>query len=169
MNVAFFLIPKAETAFLYEDDTLRQALEKMHYHGYTAIPVLSREGKYISTVSEGDFLWYLVQGEGGELYPTDIRDLQNLPLTEVLRTDRNPPIRITDTMENLLVRSLNQNFIPVTDDRDIYIGLITRRDIIQYFYEHSLPEGVPAALAQSLCETSYVAPQAKQILRTANP
>ena len=62
MNAAYFLIPKAKTAFLYADYTVRQGLEKLHHYGYTAIPVLNRDGSYLSTVSEGDFLWYLVRG-----------------------------------------------------------------------------------------------------------
>ena len=57
MNVAFFMKPKSSVAFLFDDFTVRQALEKMNYHGYTAIPVLDREGHYLGTVSEGDFLW----------------------------------------------------------------------------------------------------------------
>ena len=57
MNIAFLLQPKNDTAFLYDDFTLRQGLEKMKHHGYTAIPVIDREGKYVTTISEGDFLW----------------------------------------------------------------------------------------------------------------
>ena len=62
MNIAYFLLPKIHTAYLYDDCTFRQVLEKMLHHGYTAIPVINREGKYVGTVSEGDFLWqqYLI-------------------------------------------------------------------------------------------------------------
>ena len=63
MNAAFFLTPKANVAFLYEDYTVRQALEKMRAHGYKAIPVLNRDQQYIGTITEGDFLWYLVRDE----------------------------------------------------------------------------------------------------------
>ena len=57
MNILFFLTPKSEVAYIYEDDSLRQALEKMEYHKYSAVPVISRSGKYIGTVTEGDMLW----------------------------------------------------------------------------------------------------------------
>ena len=60
MNVAFFLIPKCMTATVYADDSLRAGLEKMRYHGYTSIPVLTKDCKYVGTISEGDFLWYLI-------------------------------------------------------------------------------------------------------------
>ena len=52
MNIAFLLQPKSDTAFLYDDFTLRQGLEKMRHHGYTAIPVIDREGKYITTIRQ---------------------------------------------------------------------------------------------------------------------
>ena len=57
MNILFFLTPKSDVAFLYDDETLRQALEKMEYHKYSAVPVISRSGKYIGTITEGDMLW----------------------------------------------------------------------------------------------------------------
>ena len=65
MNIAYFLLPKGQVAFLYDDYTFRQGLEKMHHHGYTAIPVISRSGQYLGTVSEGDFLWQLLSKEDG--------------------------------------------------------------------------------------------------------
>ena len=42
-----------------ETDTLRQALEKMEHHGYAAVPLLSTEGKYLGTLTDGDVLWGL--------------------------------------------------------------------------------------------------------------
>ncbi len=57
MNLLFFLTPKTEVAFLYDDFTLRQAIEKMEYHRYSAIPILNRKGEYVGTITEGDILW----------------------------------------------------------------------------------------------------------------
>ena len=44
MNVLFFLTPKENVAYIYEDYTVRQALEKMKYYHYSAIPIIDREG-----------------------------------------------------------------------------------------------------------------------------
>ena len=54
MNLLFFLTPKAEVAYLYDDFTLRQAIEKMEYHRYSSIPILNRKGEYVGTITEGD-------------------------------------------------------------------------------------------------------------------
>ena len=88
MNILFFLTPKEDVAHVDEDDTMRQVLEKMEHHGYTAIPLLGREGKYIGTMTEGDLLWFL--------------------------------------------KVMNQNFVPVVDDKRVFIGIVTRKDILAY-------------------------------------
>ena len=131
MNVAFFLTPKVNTVYLYDDSTLRQGLEKLHHHGYTAVPVITRDGKYVGTVSEGDFLWYLVECCQGGLCKVNPRRVENNPIRDVLNIDRNPPVDITATMDVLFDRATRQNFIPVIDDVGSFIGIVTRRSILR--------------------------------------
>ena len=59
MNIMFFLKPKSEVAHIYDDDTVRQVLERMEYHRYSCIPMLNRQGKYVGSITEGDLLWWL--------------------------------------------------------------------------------------------------------------
>lgn len=132
MNIAYFLLPKGQVAFLYDDYTFRQGLEKMHHHGYTAIPVISRSGQYLGTVSEGDFLWQLLSNEDGTSAYT-MREMEQLQVRDILQTKSYPPVRITVTMDELLDSAMNQNFIPVVDDIGNFIGIVTRKDIIRYF------------------------------------
>jgi CBS domain-containing protein len=101
-------------------------MEKMHAHGYTAIPVLSRDGGYVGTVSEGDFLWRLLDRNDNSL-----RSQEKLPLTSVIRRDFNPAVSIRVTMEELLERAMAQSFIPVVDDRGALVGIVTRQTIIK--------------------------------------
>ena len=139
MNVAFFLVPKMNVAYLYEDQTLRQALEKMRAHGYTAIPVLNRDNVYMGTVSEGDFLWYLVEKDlSTPPEELSLPEGKSACVRDVMRPDRNPPVLITATIEELVRRAENQNFIPVVDDRNMFIGIVTRKDIIHYYYTQQL-------------------------------
>ena len=141
MNIAFFMIPKAETAFLYSDYTVRQALEKMRHHGYSAIPVIDREGKYQGTISEGDLLWFIVKGECGEPHTRAIEDLEKFHISEIdlaKTLENNPAVNIMASIDELLMNVLNQNFIPIVDDRGAYIGIVTRRTVIKYFYDNSM-------------------------------
>ena len=126
MNVISLLTPKAQVAYLYEDFTIRQGLEKLRAHGYTAIPVLARDGQYVGTVSEGDFLWHILDREDNSL-----RTQEKLPLRSVLRPGFNPAVRIDVTMTQLLERSMQQSFIPVVDDRGAFVGIVTRQNIIR--------------------------------------
>lgn len=139
MNIASFLTPKCDVSCLYEDFTLRQSLEKLRHHGYSAIPVLTSENKYICTISEGDFLWYLIENQYEGLHKVSMKSIENMSIKDVITDDKNPPVRITATIEELLTKSINQNFIPVIDDRDYFIGIITRKDIIKHFYNHLYP------------------------------
>ena len=141
MNIAFFMIPKAETAFLYNDYTVRQALEKMRHHGYSAIPVIDREGNYQGTVSEGDLLWFIVKGECGEPHTRAIEDLEKFHISEIdlaKTLENNPAVNIMASIDELLMNVLNQNFIPIVDDRGAYIGIVTRRAVIKSFYDNPM-------------------------------
>lgn len=134
MNAVFLLKNKSDVAFLYEDNTVRQGLEKMRAHGYTAIPVLTHEGDYVGCISEGDFLWHIINSDNN-----NIRSKEDISILEIMRPDFNPAVRIDVTMEDLLNRAKEQNFVPVVDDRYKFIGIITRKDIIAYFqslYDH---------------------------------
>jgi len=136
MNIAHFLTPKNSVAYLYSDYTLRQGLEKMKHHGYTAIPVITRDGQYVGTVREGDFLWYLVRGEGGEsLQQTDIQDAETIQLSDLPFARHYEPVNITATIETLIDKAVTQNFVPVVDDLGSFIGIVTRRDIMRYFHQ----------------------------------
>ena len=105
MNIAFLLQPKNDTAFLYDDFTLRQGLEKMKHHGYTAIPVIDREGKYVTTISEGDFLWFILRGqEDGDLEEVPVQTLEDTLIREVMHVDKNPPVPITASTDELVER-----------------------------------------------------------------
>ena len=149
MNIAFFLTLKKDVAYLYDDYTIRQSLEKMKFHGYSSIPVISRTGEYVSTVTEGDFLWYMLdqsvlEEDGG----VSIYDAEDLRLRDILRKIRVTAVRITATMDELYELAMNQNFVPVTDDEGIFIGIVTRKNIIKYFVASRTGESVPALSKQ---------------------
>ena len=132
MNILFFLTPKSEVAYISEEDTLRQALEKMEYHKYSAIPIISRTGRYIGTLTEGDLLWGIKNQ-----YHLDLKGAEKIPITAIKRRLDNRPVKADADMEDLIGKALNQNFVPVLDDQKCFIGIITRKDIIQYFYKKS--------------------------------
>ena len=126
-NILFFLTPKAMCAYLYDDYTMRQALEKMESAGYAALPILNKRGEYRGTLTEGDLLW----GIKNMCY-MDMRQAEAHRIMEISRRKDNIPVRVTTSMSNLVERASIQNFVPVVDDKDAFIGIITRRSIMQY-------------------------------------
>lgn len=143
MNIAYFLTPKNSVAYLYDDSTFRQGLEKMRRHGYSAIPVIARDGTYKGTVSEGDFLWHLLGAESAQDAPLSMKETEKLHITDILRQYTYPPVRITATMDQLFSNALNQNFVPVVDDLDKFIGLVTRKDILRHLSKNAEIVAVP--------------------------
>ena len=58
-NIFSFLTPKASTQYLLDTFTIRQALEKFDQYKFAVVPVLDKEGNYLTTISEGDILRYI--------------------------------------------------------------------------------------------------------------
>lgn len=125
MNIMFFLTPKHEVSYLYHDQTITEGLESIQEAGYTAIPLISREGRYIGTVTEGDFLRALSKPEIWQQ-----RDIMYMEQME--RRVQNKPVRVEAQIIDLLDTALHQNFVPVIDDRDCFIGIVTRQRIMDY-------------------------------------
>ena len=126
-NILFFLKPKAMCAYLYDDYTMRQALEKMESAGYASLPILNKRGEYRGTLTEGDLLW----GIKNMCY-MDIRQAEAHRIMEISRRKDHIPVRVNTSMQDLVERASTQNFVPVVDDKDTFIGIITRSSIIQY-------------------------------------
>ena len=133
MNVLMLLKPKSGVEYLIDTYTLRQGLEKMRAHGYTAIPVISKDGEYMGCVSEGDFLWHIID-HADKI--DGIKKCENYSVKEIMNKDRNPAVNIGVSMETLVERAENQNFIPVVDDRGYFIGIVTRKTIINTFCDY---------------------------------
>lgn len=128
MNVAFFLVSKSETIYLSPRNTMRQALEKMEHHRYTAIPLIDNTGKYVGTITEGDLLWKLKNTPG-----LCFENTEKVMLKDVPQRVYNKPVKITSSIEDLISLTIMQNFVPVVDDGGIFIGIIRRSDIIEHF------------------------------------
>ena len=130
MNILFFLKPKSEVAYIYDYSTLRQVLETMAYHKYASIPMLNRKGEYTGTITEGDLLW------GIKKYTNlNLKESENIFIQDFPRKADYEAVCADSDMEDLLQKAMNQNFVPVVDDQKKFIGIITRKSIIEYCYE----------------------------------
>ncbi|MGI6227845.1 MAG: CBS domain-containing protein [Peptococcales bacterium] len=127
-NISFFLIPKQDVVYLNTNATMRQALEKMEYHRYSAVPLIDDNGKYVGTVTEGDLLWQIKNTPG-----LSFENTHKISISDVPQRVQNVPVKISAKMEDLVELAITQNFVPVVDDNDVFIGIVRRREIIEYF------------------------------------
>ena len=135
MNIAFFLTPKSEVIFEKVSSTMRRAMERMEYHRYTSIPLVDDKGKYVGTLTEGDLLWKLKNSS--EL---SLKDTENVLIRDIPRHFKDKPVSINSDIESLILVAKSQNFVPVVDDSNIFIGIIKRGDIISYCYKRLFEE-----------------------------
>lgn len=128
MNILFFLTPKSEVAYLYDTDSFEQALKKMKSHRYSAIPIIAKKnGRYVGTLTEGDLLWSIRENEN-----LIRKGMEKLSVMEIERHRDNEPVEADADMEDLINKAVNQNFVPVVDGDQCFIGIIKRKDIILY-------------------------------------
>ena len=132
MDIFLFFTPKSGTHFLYEDCTVRQALEKFDVHKFSVVPLIGRDGHYITSVSEGDILRYIKNSAG-----FDLKAAENTPVAQIEKYRPYRALDLRTPTETVLELSLDQNFIPLVDDRGMFIGILKRRSIIEYLYRSS--------------------------------
>jgi len=137
VNIASFILPKGDVTYLRDNMTLRQGLEKLKRSGYTAVPVVDSEDRYVGVVSEGDFLWNILD-HNMPLEGITMKSVESLTLRDIIQSGKVKPVCIDTNMEQLLGQAQMQNFVPVIDDRNVFIGIITRSDIIRYFVKKQL-------------------------------
>ena len=131
MNLLFFLTAKQDVLFIYEDFTLRQTLEKWSNQRFATIPVLRRNGEYVGTITEGDILWGIKN-----LHGLDLDSSEDVPISSFPRRRDYKAVPVTTDMRALLNAAVDQNFVPVVDDRNVFIGMVRRTAILQYVTEH---------------------------------
>lgn len=130
MNILFFLTPKSEVAFLYNDYTIDKSLQVFQTYRYSAIPMIDRDGRYLGTVTEGDFLWGMYKNDEITTENYRIKKVDELPLRIQYKA-----VSSTARMEDMMAIAKDQNFVPVVDDNNVFIGIVTRKEILKYCYD----------------------------------
>ena len=127
MNIMRFVVPKSLVSYIDIDNTVRQALEKMRYHRYVAIPVLDDEGKYVGTLKSDDILNYFLNRAS-----FDTRVAEECTVRDLIFSGSARPLYHTASMSELIESVKEHNFVSVVDDRGCFVGIILRRDVLNY-------------------------------------
>ena len=136
MNILRFIIPKSLVEYITSESTVRQGLEKMKYHRYVAIPVLDSEGKYLGTLRNDDLFKYFLEGKS-----FDLGRAEGDSVMSIIDERDSKPLLHSASFEELFDRVKEHNFVSVVDDRGCFIGLILRRDVMNYLWkQYKKPE-----------------------------
>lgn len=130
MNILFFLTPKSEVDYIFDSASLLQALDAMSRHNYTAIPMINKMGKYVGTITEGDIIGCIKEN-----YDLNLDKAKDLPIKSLKRNRDNSPVNANAKIEDLIMKAVNQNFVPVVDDDNKFIGIVTRKDIMEQWHK----------------------------------
>ncbi len=124
MNISFYLLPKSDVVYIHKEDTVARALRYIHKSGYQAVPVISKDGRYVGTITEGDFLWNLI-----DEYHMDMEIMRNVRIESLRKKWDYKAVSIDANIAELDQYIMNQNFVPVVDAREVFIGIVTRKQI----------------------------------------
>lgn len=135
MNLFRFIIPKSSVEYIKDNSTVRQAIEKMRYHSYAAIPVINDEGIYVGTLRNDDILRYIL-----DLDEFTMRDAEHDGIMEIIDLEYSKPLYHSASISELIERVKEHNFVPVVDDRGCFIGIILRRDVLNFLLGYYDPD-----------------------------
>lgn len=135
MNILFFLTPKSKIKCVESKMSVRQVLEIFEHYRYQVLPVIDENGCYIESISEGDLLYFVKENLN-----RDASFFGKINITKVPVYRKYYPVTINEEMSDLYVTILNQNFVPVLDDKNRFIGIVTRKSIIEHLYNNKNDE-----------------------------
>ncbi len=125
------MIPKSLVVCVEADNTVRQAMEKMKFHRYVAVPVLDSEGVYAGTLRNDDIFRYF--SENGKF---DYKSAEKDRVASIIDRTYAKPLYHTATVEEMIDSVTEHNFVSVVDDRGCFIGMILRRDVLNFLSEY---------------------------------
>lgn len=131
MNIFRFIRPKSSVEYIYDTSTVRQALEKMRYHHYVAIPVISEDGVYVGTLRSEDIFKYFVNNK-----KYNARAAEGDEVLKILDKEYLKPLSHSAALSELFKIVSEHNFAPVVDDRNCFIGMVLRRDVLDFLIKY---------------------------------
>ena len=136
VNILRFVIPKSLVLTLDPESTVRQALERMRFHRYTAVPAVDSDGRYCGTVRTDDLLnYFLTEGT------FDKKRAEDRSIRDIIDPSYSRALAHSASLEELIEQVKEHNFVPVVDDRECFIGIILRRDVLNYLFNYYKKKG----------------------------
>lgn len=131
MDISSFIKPKNQVILVFDDQPIHEAIEIMEKSRFTSIPIISRQGEYVGTLTEGDLLW-----EIKNTAQFNIKKAEKILVGKMHRHRDYESIHISANIDQLITKASNENFVPVIDDHNQFVGIVTRKTLLDYFFDH---------------------------------
>jgi CBS domain-containing protein len=141
------LTPRNEVITIEPGATLGEAYRLLAANRLGAIPIVDARGRYAGAITEGDILSSIASSED-----TFAEHVRRWRVEDIPRRLKNVPVRIDATVEELLGRAASQSFVPVLDDREVFVGIV-RRDAVLTAFRARLGEAAAAAAGPGGADT----------------
>ncbi|MGT2829722.1 cyclic-di-AMP-binding protein CbpB [Streptococcus hillyeri] len=119
-----YLTPAEEVAIFVDTHNADHVLLLLASNGFSRVPVITKEKKYVGTISLSDIMKY--QAENGlqdwEMAQTDIAHMANSKI---------PTVSINADVTEVLHKLVDFPFLPVLDAEQTFVGIITRKSILK--------------------------------------
>lgn len=144
MNILASLTPKSGVDYVKSDATLFKTLQVMQQHNHADIPIINETGRYMGTVTARDILGCITEN-----FNLSLKESAKFPIRNVKRTKNYKALGVHAQLEDLIELAVEQSFVPVVDDDDNFIGILTRKEIIAWMheqYKREHPQGGEASV-----------------------
>ncbi len=131
MDISSFIKPKNQVILVFDDQPIHEAIEIMEKSRFTSIPIINRNGEYVGTLTEGDLLW-----EIKNTAKFNINKAEKILVGMMHRHRDYESIHIGANIDQLITKASNENFVPVIDDHNQFVGIVTRKTLLDYFFDH---------------------------------
>ena len=141
LNILFCLTPKSEVDIIYDDASLFKAMQIFEKNNYYVLPLISKKGRYVGTLTTSDILGCIKEN-----FDLSVKASADFPVRNVKRIREYKAVNGgTATMEDIVQVATDQNFVPVVDDDYNFIGIITRKSLLNWMraeYHKTHPDEV---------------------------
>lgn len=120
-----FMIPADNVANVIDQHTLSTGLLILTQSNYTMIPVLSAESKLMGVISMSMIIKAVMTVDAIEMERLDELKVRDVMLSQPVRVQTN--CHLADVLNYLI----DQNFVCVVDGDNRFLGIITRKNVMQ--------------------------------------
>lgn len=119
-----YLIPEQDLAIFIDTHNADHVMLLLVSNGFSRVPVITREKKYVGTISISDIMMYQSKRQltDWEMSQTDIGEMVNTKIET---------ISITSSLTEIMHKLIDYPFLPVVDRANRFVGIITRKSILK--------------------------------------